>query len=384
MRRLVAIFFVLAVLASVIGYADRGSPFYSSFSNLGLATNFMLPVYPESNYTSSANKFLDLSSPGYHLGEDWNSGDGSDLNDPVYAITNGIVQRVVNPTNSDSWGKVVCLKHKLVTGEVVYSVYAHLSQIEPEVVEGRSVSYGQKIGGIGDANGYYSAAHLHFEIRKTVWNRDNPYVGTITRAGITNYYAPTVFIDCHRQLKSQTLRYRALTGITPARAVPAYLIRLYVYGSYYTLEQAARNYLIDPYLYYRNPDGTTGKERVDLIFGLPYGDTYYLLAKTAGAQLVWYEPTYREMETVAKLDLVEMAFTYNYRNPRPETLSPTWLSYYPTIPVSAMQVTSPSGQSVSFLHLYDPQTPFWRFGTGDPEGIDWWMDFIYQPLESLD
>ncbi|MCI8309459.1 MAG: M23 family metallopeptidase [Clostridia bacterium] len=66
-----------------------------------------------------------------------------------------------------AFGNCVEIKH-VVNGEIIYSFYAHLSEIN--VQEGQTVSQGQVIGleggDISDSNpGYSTGHHLHFEIR---------------------------------------------------------------------------------------------------------------------------------------------------------------------------------------------------------------------------
>ncbi len=166
----------------------------------GQVTTARFPLEPVGYAT---NGYRDLSpfltlyeeNQKYHLGEDWNANDEKDYGDPVYAIGAGTVWSIRNITNKDSWGKVVTLKHVLLSGESVYSVYAHLSKIT--VALNTSVKKGAKIGEVGDANGKYSP-HLHFEMHNDsgVTNPPpNPYVSALTStAFLSGYINPTLFI----------------------------------------------------------------------------------------------------------------------------------------------------------------------------------------------
>lgn len=137
---------------------------------------------------------------GYHLGADWNLGSGSnDQNLPVHAVAAGVVSRVLT-SYSSAWGNIVFLRHTTPAGTFT-SMYAHVNwnTSGPPVV-GASVSKGQQIARIGNANGYYGTAyHLHFELRRG----DNTTPGsgyTTTRVseGPQAQIDPNSFIATHR------------------------------------------------------------------------------------------------------------------------------------------------------------------------------------------
>lgn len=97
-----------------------------------------------------------------HLGDDLNGigGQNSDLGDPVFAIADGFCIEAGWP--SDGWGNVIVLLHELPDGRIIESFYGHLDKILIPV--GKQVRRGEKIGEIGNADGFY-LAHLHFELR---------------------------------------------------------------------------------------------------------------------------------------------------------------------------------------------------------------------------
>lgn len=87
--------------------------------------------------------------------------------DPIFAALAGVV-RYVNPNAGESsYGRYVVLEHPEVS-PAVYSLYAHLARIAPEVRAGASVRAGQVLGTMGHSSGGYSIprdrSHLHFEI----------------------------------------------------------------------------------------------------------------------------------------------------------------------------------------------------------------------------
>jgi murein DD-endopeptidase MepM/ murein hydrolase activator NlpD len=99
---------------------------------------------------------------GHHTGDDINGigGMNTDLDDPVYAIANGIV--IYRSEPSSGWGKTLILAHRSPQGQILLSMYAHLNQSNSPF--GDLVHLGEPIGTVGTANLNYPA-HLHLEMR---------------------------------------------------------------------------------------------------------------------------------------------------------------------------------------------------------------------------
>lgn len=128
-----------------------------------------------------------------HLGNDWNGNGGgnSDLGDPVYAISPGIVSSASDA--GGGWGNVVRVTHSC-RGEAeqeLESLYAHLETIE--VHAGQRVLRGQRLGTIGTAGGQY-LAHLHLELRA----QPGLPLGGGYRQDPTGFLDPSAFILGHR------------------------------------------------------------------------------------------------------------------------------------------------------------------------------------------
>ncbi len=87
--------------------------------------------------------------------------------DNVLAALAGVVRHVNAAAGDSSYGRYIVLEHPDET-PAVYTLYAHLSRMAPEVREGIRVSRGQVLGVMGHSSGGYmipkDRAHLHFEI----------------------------------------------------------------------------------------------------------------------------------------------------------------------------------------------------------------------------
>jgi murein DD-endopeptidase MepM/ murein hydrolase activator NlpD len=141
-----------------------------------------------------------------HLGQDYYLDSGcsgsSDytVDNPVYAVSNGVVVQVVNNPNTlygwedngdHGWGRVIVIKHTISPGSfdtansmltvnpneanpvVVYSLYGHLRKGSILVNVGDTVRKGQEIAkiGKGGVDVSWSCSHLHFEIKnETAYN----------------------------------------------------------------------------------------------------------------------------------------------------------------------------------------------------------------------
>jgi hypothetical protein len=126
---------------------------------------------------SLSSNFAELRSNHLHSGVDFRT-DGKE-GEPVYAVAQGYIQRVV--VRPDGYGKALYLRHPNGT----YSVYAHLRSFTPKVAEWAKnqqykrqsfyldieldsltfpVKQGDLIGYAGNS-GSSSGPHLHFEIR---------------------------------------------------------------------------------------------------------------------------------------------------------------------------------------------------------------------------
>jgi len=167
-----------------------------------LADGFDFPVgRPDAQGYCKARGFQSQGHPG----EDWDGSGGgnTDLGDPIYSISNGVV--VFARDCHMGWGNVVIVRHAYREGgsiKNIDSLYGHLDRIL--VHRGQRVVRGEQVGTMGTAHGLYDA-HLHLEIRKNI------EIG-MSRAAFacdsSNYYDPSQFILSHRHLQTGWGKYR--------------------------------------------------------------------------------------------------------------------------------------------------------------------------------
>lgn len=153
------------------------------------------------------------SYPGgaYHPGEDWNTVAATvddDLGLPVRAVGRGIVLYSKTSFDRRGFGNIVIIGHRLGSGELVASVYAHL-QNAPTLSAGALVDPGDLVGFLGQTGFAFDSPHLHFEIaRESALSIDQTgeiripvstagnwfWAGGDTNFIADNYYDPSSFI----------------------------------------------------------------------------------------------------------------------------------------------------------------------------------------------
>ena len=87
--------------------------------------------------------------------------------DPVSAAMAGVVRYVNTRAGESNYGRYIVLEHPGLT-PAVYTLYAHLARIEPDIRPGVAVEAGRVLGLMGRTEGGSSIpkdrAHVHFEI----------------------------------------------------------------------------------------------------------------------------------------------------------------------------------------------------------------------------
>lgn len=94
--------------------------------------------------------------------------------DPILAFYPGVIVHLSPQAHRSSYGRYIVIEHP-DANPAVYSLYAHLKSIHPDLRVGDKVQAGQRIGVMGrSASGYTipkQRAHLHFEIGLRLSNR---------------------------------------------------------------------------------------------------------------------------------------------------------------------------------------------------------------------
>lgn len=106
--------------------------------------------------------------------------------DPVFAVADGYVGYINAGAGRSNYGKYVVLLHKDTVGEV-YTLYAHLADVESDLKQGESVHAGRKLGIMGNTPANiipHSRSHLHFEVGLSLNSRFSRIAGHGGRAPI--------------------------------------------------------------------------------------------------------------------------------------------------------------------------------------------------------
>ena len=200
MRRLAPL---LAAFGCSIVAAFAQSPFQFPTANHylyepGQEFKFFAPTAPNKPWTSGS--FGCVRSDGWQMHE------GLDIvhqhtdrhgepTDPVMATADGTVVYVSTKAALSNYGKYIVIRH-VVEGIEIYSLYAHLSDIQPGIAAGKQVKAGDTIAIMGRTSNTSETitkdrAHCHFELNMFVnenfqsWYRKN-FTGERNDHGIWN------------------------------------------------------------------------------------------------------------------------------------------------------------------------------------------------------
>jgi len=172
---------------------------YKTFEDLEIKAEFSSPVDQEKffiqrRFLSPYRKSFFFSGTSI-LNEDYYQHTGVDFRpttdspQSIYAIADGKIAEIqLNDGNDHGLGNTIIIEHQLSLKKI-YSLYAHLDYIKPELTEGALIKKGETIGEAGNSgfgcrnywrigeDGCESQAppdiHLHFEI-KTASVLENP------------------------------------------------------------------------------------------------------------------------------------------------------------------------------------------------------------------
>ena len=173
----------LAGALLVAGAASAQTPFQFPTANHALyepgrELQFFTPTAPEKPWTSGS--FGCVRSDGWQMHEGLDilhqhTDRRGEATDPVLATADGTVVYVSTKPALSNYGKYIVIRH-LVEGLEIYSLYAHLSEIQPGVAAGKSVKAGEVLAILGRTSNTgerisQARAHCHFELNLFVNER---------------------------------------------------------------------------------------------------------------------------------------------------------------------------------------------------------------------
>lgn len=335
------------------------------------AGSFTWPVSPVSDYRDALGFIeFDNKPPNptykYHMGEDWNSLDGYDYGDPVYAVADGVVlySSLTTGVEPTGIGKVVIIRHTLPDGKQMDSVFFHLKQIF--VAKGVSVVRNQEIATIGDANGAWSP-HLHFEIRRdlTLPTFSNPYKSTLDLQTARKYTNPSLFIDDRKYPYTDVLAQKAWKYISWYFNAPSSTAYVELAGKRYSLKRAADAGLIYAYVYVQKGGVWYYYGDINDVF-FEAGNTYAIYSFVSGAVLNILVPGDRFRDERSRQDMINAAaqdsrFTAAKTETYGESLN--WDSLYELRWVRFSYTTALKSGATEIYHATNRNNPLIRYTT---------------------
>lgn len=166
----------LLMLGAATLAASAQSPFQFPTANhalyeAGSELKFFAPTSPERSWTTG--------SFGCVRTDGWQMHEGCDIRslqhdrhgeptDPVMATADGTVMYVSTKAALSNYGKYIVIRH-LIDGIEIYSLYAHLSEVDPGIAAGKTVHAGDPIAIMGRTSNTSEhigkeRAHVHFEL----------------------------------------------------------------------------------------------------------------------------------------------------------------------------------------------------------------------------
>jgi len=138
-------------------------------SGLGYST-FLQKTGPDKQVTSGAYGCVRNNGYKFHEGLDLypvKRDKGGKPEDSIYAAMDGVVSYINATPSYSAYGKYIVLEHPKLNPPL-YSLYAHLDAITPNLKRGSPVVIAQAIGKMGNSSSGYriplERSHLHFEI----------------------------------------------------------------------------------------------------------------------------------------------------------------------------------------------------------------------------
>ena len=140
----------------------------------GSELKFFAPTAPDKPWTSGSFGCVRNDGQRLHEGLDilhLQTGKHGEPADPVMATADGTVVYFTTKPSLSNYGNYLVVRH-VVEGIEIYSLYAHLSAIQPGIVIGKNVKQGEVIATMGRTSNAEAIAkdraHVHFELNLLV------------------------------------------------------------------------------------------------------------------------------------------------------------------------------------------------------------------------
>ena len=137
---------------------------------IGDELKFFAPTAPNKEWTSGSFGCVRNDGNKMHEGLDIRSlqhDRHGEPTDPVMATADGAVVYFSTRPSLSNYGKYVVIRH-IIEGIEIYSLYAHLSEIQPGLAIGKQVKAGEVIATMGRTSSAETIlkerAHVHFEL----------------------------------------------------------------------------------------------------------------------------------------------------------------------------------------------------------------------------
>ena len=170
-----AIFSAVALSLGLGASLFAQSPFQFPTANhalyeIGDELKFFTPTAPNKAWTSGSFGCVRNDGTKMHEGLDircLQHDRHGEPTDPVMATADGTVVYFSTRPSLSNYGKYVVIRH-IIEGVEIYSLYAHLSEIQPGLAVGKPVKGGEVIATMGRTSGAETIlkerAHVHFEL----------------------------------------------------------------------------------------------------------------------------------------------------------------------------------------------------------------------------
>jgi murein DD-endopeptidase MepM/ murein hydrolase activator NlpD len=171
-----AFFFTVALLLGPASGLPAQTPFQFPTANhalyeIGDELKFFAPTAPDKPWTTGSFGCVRTDGRQMHEGIDirclQHDRHGEPV-DPVMATADGTVVYFSTKPSLSNYGKYVVIRH-FIEGIEIYSLYAHLSEIQPGLAVGKPVRAGEVIATMGRTSNTGETitkdrAHVHFEL----------------------------------------------------------------------------------------------------------------------------------------------------------------------------------------------------------------------------